>query len=117
MTAYPSEGARILAETGKTRSQLVFEEEFPAGLSEDDEAIVGLYANYIMNTSPGWRPSDAMRRACSSFKRNRDHVTETVRRAAGSSFHPRAPVHSGPCTHAEHDYDADMGQRTEDERL
>jgi len=80
---YPSEGARILAETGKTRSQLVFEEEFPAGFPEDDEAIVGLYANYIMNTSPGWRPSDAMRRACSSFKRNRDHVTETVRRAAG----------------------------------
>ena len=80
---YPSEGARILAETGKTRSRLVFEEEFPDGLSDEDEAVVGLYCNFLMNTQPGWRPSDAMRRACLSFKRNRDHVTETVRRAAG----------------------------------
>ena len=35
---------------------------------EEDRAIVGLHANLIMNTSPGWRPSDAARRAVAEYE-------------------------------------------------
>ena len=65
---YPSDGARVLAETGKTKSQIVFEEEFPEGLPAEDKARIGLAANSMMNSGPGWLPSAAMRRACRNFK-------------------------------------------------
>lgn len=38
-----------------------------------DQAIVGLHANLIMNTSPGWRPSDAARRAVAEYERLGPH--------------------------------------------
>jgi len=62
---YPSDGARHWAETGKSVSQTVLEE---SGIAEEHWAEVGLYANFLMNTSPGWRPSDAMRQAVRQYR-------------------------------------------------
>ena len=41
---------------------------------EADRAAVSLYANFIMNTSPGWRPSDAARQAVREYEQNPDRI-------------------------------------------
>lgn len=53
---YPTDGARTYAETGKSVFQTVLEE---AGAPD---WLAG-YATRILNTSPGYRPSDAAREA------------------------------------------------------
>jgi len=40
-----------------------------AHLSRDDRGVVALYANRLINTMPGWRPSDAARRSLSHFEK------------------------------------------------
>jgi hypothetical protein len=70
----------------KSASERVFEEEFPEGLSEAESALVGLYHNYLINTTPGWRPSDAMRRACRTYKSRPDYVRSVVIGAAGQGW-------------------------------
>ena len=61
---YPSEGARHWAETGKSVSHCVLEE---SGIAKEHWSEIALYANFLMNTAPGWRPSDAMRRAVRQY--------------------------------------------------
>lgn len=58
---YPTEGAQVYAETGKSVYQTVLEEA-------DAPDWVGHYAGYILNTSPGYRPSDAAREAVRQWK-------------------------------------------------
>lgn len=64
---YPTEGAQIFAETGKSAMQIVLEEA-------NAPVWVGAYAGYFMNTSPGWRPSDAARHCVSQWQKG--YMTE-----------------------------------------
>jgi hypothetical protein len=57
---YPSAGARHLAETGRTVAESVIED---AGIPEGERAAVSLRMMEIPNTLPGYRPSDAARKA------------------------------------------------------
>jgi len=57
MSNYPTEGARIFAETGKTAEQIVLDAEFTDDPCED---FAGLMSNRSLNTGGG-RPSDAAR--------------------------------------------------------
>lgn len=61
---YPTEGARILAETGKTAMQLVIEGECE---KKECQSLMGLLTNREMNMVGG-RPSDCARSAA------RDHA-------------------------------------------
>jgi hypothetical protein len=45
-----------------------------ANIPEEDRAAVSLYANYIFNTWPGARPSDAARRAVDEYRQNPDRI-------------------------------------------
>ena len=45
-----------------------------ADIPEEDKIKVSLYANFIMNTSPGYRPSDAARRAVREYQQNPDRI-------------------------------------------
>jgi len=67
---YPTEGARIHAETGKSVWDHILDD---ANLGEDRTAVA-LYANYILNTSPGYRPSDAARLAVRRYRIDPDAV-------------------------------------------
>jgi len=62
---YITEGARHLATTGRTVSQMVLAE---SGIPTEDWALVGLEANLILNTGSGYRPSDAMRAAIRTYR-------------------------------------------------
>lgn len=67
---YPTEGARISAETGKSVRDHVLDD---ANLGEHRTAV-SLYANFIMNTSPGYRPSDAARAAVRQYQRDPEYI-------------------------------------------
>lgn len=66
MTTYPTEGARIHAETGKTAMQLVIEE---ACDNEDCRTTMGLDTNRYVNMVGG-RPSDGARSAARAHNRD-----------------------------------------------
>jgi hypothetical protein len=70
MTHYPSHGAYISATTGKTKFDHVLDD---ANLGEDRTAVA-LYANFIMHTSPGWRPSGAAREAVRQYREDPDRI-------------------------------------------
>lgn len=65
MTNYPSEGARISAETGKSKREHVLDE---ATLPEGHRTAVSLEANRIVNSSPGWLPSHAASEAVRRYR-------------------------------------------------
>lgn len=67
---YPTEGARVSEQTGKSVRQHVLDD---ADLGADHDAVA-LYANFISNTSPGWRPSDAAREAVRQYRANPDAI-------------------------------------------
>jgi hypothetical protein len=46
--------------------------------NRNDEIAVSLYAHFILNTSPGYRPSDAARRAVREFQENPDRIRNRV---------------------------------------
>lgn len=62
---YVSAGAEHLAMTGRTVSEMVLAK---SGIATEDWALVGLEANLILNTSAGYRPSDAMRAAIRTYR-------------------------------------------------
>jgi hypothetical protein len=43
-------------------------------LPRADVDAISLYANFILNTTPGLRPSDAARRAVSKFRENPERI-------------------------------------------
>ena len=44
------------------------------GVPEEDRTAVSLYAQYILNTSGGMRPSDAAYRAVKEYQQNPDRI-------------------------------------------
>jgi hypothetical protein len=66
-TDYPTAGAEFSARTGKSRFQAILDE---AAIPEQHAAAVGLFANFILNTSPGYRPSDAARYAVRVYRQS-----------------------------------------------
>lgn len=68
-SSYPTEGARISAETGKSARQHVLDD---ANLGDDYNAVA-LYANFLMNTGGG-RPSDCARTAVREYRANPDRI-------------------------------------------
>lgn len=65
MSDYPTDGARFLAETGKTRFSAIIEE-----VPEEDQNIVTLEANRYLHMAGGMRPSDAARAMVNLYKRD-----------------------------------------------
>jgi hypothetical protein len=63
--------------TFKSASDLVFE---AANIPEADASIVRLTAGMIMNTTPGYRPSDAMRLAVSVYAKGGREAVATFGR-------------------------------------
>lgn len=72
MGSYPTDGARVSAQTGKSKFTIMLEQ---AQLGDDYDAVA-LYANFILNTSPGWIPSAAAAEAVRQYRANPDAVRE-----------------------------------------
>jgi len=52
-----------------------FQEVLHEGVeNEDHMTSVALYANFILNTSPGYRPSDAAREAVRQYTQNPERI-------------------------------------------
>lgn len=70
---YPTDGARVFAETGKAKYQIVIDE---AGIPAEDRTAVVLEMNRILHLSGGWIPSTAAAEAVRRYRANPAAVLE-----------------------------------------